>query len=235
MYFLFSGEGPTDTGICHGNALECHSDGFDYGPMVIMVDHIVEVHWDYSLIESLEFGCVSRSCLVAMAGELRLPGAKSSIETTYFYRNARALALCAKKIEQERNCVVIAVLFRDTDTTASAGRGLWRNKWDSIIAGFEDEDFERGVPMIPKPIMEAWLICALKEHPYTGCEVLEDRSGSDKSPNPLKAELSDLCGGLTNREALCEMVRVRQVDVEQLGMPSFSAFRKRLEQVLIAN
>lgn len=242
MYFLFSGEGPTDIGVCQGNAFECHSDRFNYGPMVVVVDHIVEALWAYSLIESLEFGCVSKSCLVAMAGQLkadkrrvRLPGAKTPIETTYFYRNARALALCAKKVEQERNCEVIAVLFRDTDTTASTGRGMWRHKRDSMMAGFEVEEFQRGVPMIPKPIMEAWLICALKHNPYAGCEALEDRSGSDKSPDPLKAELSALCGADSNREAFCEMVRERLVDVSQISMPSFSAFRDRLEQVLQAN
>lgn len=239
MYFLFSGEGPTDTGVCRDNADQCHSDSFDYGPMAVMVDHIVERRWEYSLIESLEFGCVSKSRLVAKAVELkqdkrrvRLPGAKRPKELNYFYQNARSLVLCARECEQARGCEVIAVLFRDSDGTASAGRGLWRDKWNSMMAGFEDEGFDRGVPMIPKPKSEAWLICALKEHPYTGCEALEERSGNDNSPNSLKDELSGLCDGETHRETLCEMVRERRVDVERISMPSFSAFRERLEQVL---
>jgi len=242
MYFLFSGEGPTDTGICQGNADECHGDRFDFGPMAVVVDHIVERLWKYSLIESLQFGYVSEHCLVARASELkgdrrmlRLPGAKRPKEVAYFYRNARALALCARQKQQKRNCEVIAVLFRDSDGTASAGRGLWRDKWNSMVAGFNDEGFQRGVPMIPRPKSEAWLICALKQHPYNGCEALENRSGNDNSPNSLKGELSGLCGGLPNREALCHMVRERRFDVDKIIMPSFSAFRVRLEEVLEAN
>ncbi len=241
MYFMFSGEGPTDMGVCQGNADQCHSDSFDYGPMVVVVDQIVERRWAYSLVESLAFGCVSKSCLVAKAVVLkqdkrrvRLPGARRPKETSDFYQNARSLALCARECEQARGCEVIAVLFRDSDGTASAGRGLWRDKWNSMMAGFEAEEFERGVPMIPKPKSEAWLICALKEHPYAGCEALEERSGNDNSPNSLKAELSNLCEGETDRETLREMVRQRRVDVDRINMPSFSAFRERLEQVLQA-
>lgn len=104
MYFLFSGEGPTDTGICRDNADECHGDRFAYGPMTVVVDHIVERHWSYSLIGSLQFGCVSKHCLVSKASHLkadrrrvRLPGSKRPKETMYFYQNARSLALCARE------------------------------------------------------------------------------------------------------------------------------------------
>ena len=242
MYFLFSGEGPTDTGVCNGNVDQCHGDQFSYGPMTVVVDHIVERRWNYSMIESLAFGCVSKSRLVAKASELKqdkrrvsLPGAKRPKETTYFYQNARTLALCAREFAQSRGCEVIAVLFRDSDGTASAGRGLWRDKWNSMMSGFEDEGFNRGVPMIPRPKSEAWLICALKEHPYNGCDALEERSGNDNSPNSLKVELSDLCHGWPGRESMCQMVLERRVDVDQITMPSFTAFRLRLEQVLQAS
>ncbi len=55
---------------------------------------------------------------------------------------------------------VIAVLFRDSDGTASSGRGLWEDKRKSIEDGFGEAGFDYGVPMIPKPKSEAWLLCA---------------------------------------------------------------------------
>ena len=75
----------------------------------------------------------------------------------------------------------------------------------------------------------------MKEHPYNGCDALEERSGNDNSPNSLKDELSGICGGLPSREELCQMVRERQVDVDQIAMPSFTAFKMRLDQVLQSN
>jgi hypothetical protein len=100
----------------------------------------------------------------------------------------------------------VAVLFRDSDGTASADRGLWQDKWNSIIQGFSDEEFECGVPMIPKPKSEAWIICSVKENPYQGCGALESRSGNDNSPNSLKRELAEILDGRPSREQLCEMV-----------------------------
>ncbi len=160
----------------------------------------------------------------------RLPGKKKPKETSYFYRNARALALCAKETELDEE--VVAVFFRDSDGTASAGRGLWEDKRDSIIQGFHDEGFERGVPMIPKPKSEAWLICALKNDPYQGCAALEDRSGNDNSPNSLKGEISDLLNGETSREKYCQLVREGVININQIDMPSFRAFPERLEEVI---
>ena len=58
-----------------------------------------------------------------------------------------------------------------------------------MIRGFEDEEFSRGVPMIPKPKSKAWIICAIKDNPYHGCNALEGCSESDNAPNSLKGEL----------------------------------------------
>jgi hypothetical protein len=239
MFFLFSGEGPTDLGACELGADECQGNAFEHGPLTSVVDQIVERRWGYSLLESGHYGYVSKHHLVKRASELkaakkspRLPGKKQAKETAYFYRNARALALCSKEKEAELDDEVIAVLFRDSDGTASADRGQWDQKWQSMLDGFQEEDFERGVPMIPKPKSEAWIICAIKRNPYRGCNSLEDMSGNDNSPNSLKGELEALVGHFPSREELVEMVTSRRVDVDRNQMPSFIAFRKRLEDVL---
>lgn len=126
----------------------------------------------------------------------------------------------------------VAVLFRDTDGTASAGRGDWDSKRQSMLDGFREEEFERGVPMIPKPKSEAWLLCATKANPYQNCEQLEHRSGNDDSPNSLKAELESRMGAQPTRDALNLLLTNGTIDINRIEMPSFEAFRTRLLEVI---
>lgn len=239
MYFLFSGEGPTDLGQCHSGTYECDGEAFDHGPMTIIVDQIVEAKHGYSFLDGEHFGFVSKHTLVAGADELkanrksmRLPGKKQSRETGYFYNNARVLARIAIQRQHDLDDDVVAVLFRDSDGTASAGRGLWEDKRQSMIDGFDEEGFDRGVPMIPKPKSEAWIICAVKPNPYQSCDALEDRSRNDNSPNSLKQELGKILGERASKDTLNAMVSSRSIDFKRIKMPSFKSFRKRLEEVI---
>lgn len=239
MYFLLSGEGPTDMGLCPDNITTCEGNHHKPGPMAIIVSQIVEARLHFSFMDTRYYGYVSKNELVQRASKFklkkkspRLPGKKKPKETGYFYRNARALALCAKDKESELHDEVIAVLFRDSDGTASADRGLWQQKLESMIKGFGDEAFERGVPMIPKPKSEAWIICSVKTNPYQGCEVLEERSGNDRSPNSLKGELAEILGGQPSRRQLCEMVNKGAIDINRINMPSFICFKEFLHNLL---
>lgn len=239
MYFLFSGEGPTDLGLCDSGADLCEGKTFDHGPMAIIVDQIVEAKHGKSFLGGKHYGYVSKHTLVERASELkaiknavRLPGKKRPKETLYFFNNARAFARIAIDREQERNEEVAAILFRDSDGTVSAGKSLWKDKWQSMMKGFKEEGFDRGVPMIPKPKSEAWIICAVKSNPYLGCEALEDRSGNDNSPNSLKRELEEILGEPASKDTLNPMVSSRRIDFKRIKMPSFKTFRNRLEEVI---
>ncbi len=239
MYFLLSGEGPTDIGLCADSINACEGNRHLQGPMAIIISQIVEQQIGFSFMDTEYYGYVSKQELVARASQfkhqkksLRLPGKKKPKETGYFYRNARALALCAKDKKAEFDDEVIAVFFRDSDGTASADRGLWQDKWDSIVKGFSDEGFDRGVPMIPKPKSEAWIICSVKNNQYQGCGALENRSGNDKSPNSLKDELAEILDGRHSREQLCEMVNNGTIDSNRINMPSFLAFKQALLDLL---
>jgi len=235
MYFLLSGEGPTDMGLCANDSVECDGGDHQLGPMAIIVSQFVEGKLGFSFVETGYYGFVAKGALAEKASafkqnrkSLRLPGKKRPKETGYFRRNARALALCAIAREHEYNDEVVAVLFRDSDGTASADRGLWEDKRNSMMLGFADEGFRRGVPMIPKPKSEAWIICAVKDTPYQGCGVLENRSGNDHSPRSLKRELAQILGGLPSRRELCGLVQDGSIDGDQIDMPSFVAFRDAL-------
>ncbi len=239
MIFLLSGEGPTDIGICNSGAVLCETADFAPGPMTLFITQIVERHWNYSIIDSEAVRFISESQLNATAEPLkaakkamRIPGRKVPKETRYYFNTARLLARIANTIAHEQSCEVIAVLFRDADGTASAGRGLWEDKWNSMLAGFTHENLAHGVPMIPNPKSEAWLICALQQEPYHNCAVLEDRSGNDNSPNSLKEELAEILGEPVNRELLSRVIVERNVRTENIDMPSFHAFVSRLEKTL---
>jgi len=237
MYFLLSGEGVTDMGSGSGAATICEGEEFLVGPMATIVAKVVEAKHDYSIIEGA-CGFVSEVSVGHRAGELkaakkqlRLPGKKQAKETRYFFNTARILARFAKEKAADLDDEVVAVLFRDSDGTASAGRGEWREKRESMLDGFDEEGFDKGVPMIPKPKSEAWLICAWKKNPYRGCDALEERSGNDNSPNNLKDELEELLEGEVTPDSLREQVG-ESFDIDRIKMPSFRAFRERLEQVI---
>lgn len=241
MFFLFSGEGPTDLGGCRKPSNFCRSEEFVVGPMAVIVDQIVFHRHRYSPLEAGICGYVPKRALIDRAMELKskkksahLPGAKTPKETGYFFQNARVLSRIALELQSQIGDEVVAVLFRDSDGVQSSNRGLWKDKFQSMLNGFESERFFRGVPMIPKPKSEAWILYALK-YDYQQCEFLEARSGNDNSPKSLKAELVEHHGTHLSSQSLVELVRNRTIDISRLDMPSFNAFRKELERVISPN
>ncbi len=242
MYFLFSGEGPTDLGSGHsGQEIHEHLVGhFEPGPLAHVIDQIVEDARGFSPLETLHCGFVSETSLSRRKVELNplkkspiLPGVKRQKETAYFYNDARIFARFAREkssvLKQEE---VVAVLFRDADGTASAARGSWAAKHQSMLKGFADEQWSRGVPMLANPKLEAWLLCALQDNPYQECRKWEDASGNDRSPNALKPLLEQRLGLPISRERLCELVVDRTIDHAKLDMPSFNAFREDLHRAI---
>lgn len=237
MYFLLSGEGITDMGAGKTAATICEGDNFTAGPMAIVVAKIVEARHNYSILHGA-CGYISEGQITRRARQLkaspkqpRLPGKKQAKETGYYFKSARALACFAREKATDLKDEVVAVLFHDSDGTASAGRGKWNDKRESMLHGFEAEGFHKGVPMIPKPKSEAWLVCAWKNPPYQGCEALEERSGNDNSPNNLKTELADLLGDVVTSDLLNEKVQ-QSFDINKVEMTSFKEFRKRLNEVI---
>lgn len=265
MYFLLSGEGATDLGIVtHSTDSEvCAADQFAEGPIAVLIDRLVQqLHYEYSFLKYGTFGYVTESRLAgraegirplerpaeepplpqappvaAKAGRgLRLPSREVARNTRDFYGHARALAQLAKQWESALSEDVFVVYFRDADGNASAGFRDWKAKRDSMLTGFGDEGFARGVPAVPRPKSEAWLLCVLRDPPHAPCRKLEERSGSDKSPDSLKAELATVLkekfGVPFARETLRDLIKHRPIDYTKIDLPSFTAFRERLEEVV---
>lgn len=241
MHLIFSGEGSTDIGACYPSSEVCTGSAFRAGPMARIIDKLVECFqgYEHSHIDTEQVTYVSESYLAdhrpdTSPKQLRLPGKKKAKETSYFYRNARALAIAAMELANAEGTKVIAVLFRDSDGTASAGRGEWQNKYDSMVAGFAAEEFTLGVPMLPQPKSEAWLLCAVRPNAYQHCHLLEQESGNDAGANPLKAQLSEALNGHDDVGSLNQMIIEGGIDPLRIDMPSFNRFKDDLHRAVMA-
>jgi hypothetical protein len=202
--------------------------------MAMLIDQLVEPIWEYSPLGATGFIFATEAFVALRSKQLRgvaLPGLKRAKETGYFFKNARALAQMAKE-RTTPGSPVGAVLFHDCDGTRSAGSSLWQDKWGSISIGFEAEAFSLGVPMVPKPKSEVWLLCALQQNQYNNCARFEDISGNDVSPNSAKRQLDAALAAMGRQHAeICAMIRDGTVRAVQIAMPSYDRFRERLEQV----
>ncbi|WP_164102237.1 hypothetical protein [Candidatus Laterigemmans baculatus] len=236
MFFLFSGEGPTDLGVEQAKARVCNAHQFRIGPLAVMVDQLVQRQCKYSVLHGTHFGYVPKSVVKELESGLRKPpksmrlsGKKRARETLYFFSGARVLAVIAKEVVEETGKEVVVIFFRDADKS-SAGRGGFLDKRKSMEAGFELESFAKGVPMIPVPTSEAWLICALsKSNP---AKSPPSKYAGVKKSKALKMELEELLGEHPSGERLRELVSNQTIDVEKIDMECFIQFRRRLEEVV---
>lgn len=238
MILVLSGEGPTDIG-----ARLPKETGWEFapGPMAWIVDKLLEKadRLKYSMLDLHAGGgdCIfflSETDLSALRPPrpLLLPRTQDTPGNQYFRKGAYLLGKHAKAIAHGRNSPVIAVFFRDSDGTRSAPKTEWEGKFASMQRGFEAAEFPSGVPMVPRPKSEAWMLCGLfkAQKPGTNCDQLEDAPGNDASPNCLKAQFARHLGCEPTSEQQADMVKHGQIDPDRIDLPSFMAFRKALNQ-----
>ncbi|UVL12217.1 MULTISPECIES: hypothetical protein [Pseudomonas] len=242
MIVLLSGEGPTDLGCCNIAAESCSDENFSVGPMTILIDNLIEQSLNYRPLEVApntyryysERALANRARARRRNRPLMLSGKKHAQETGYFHINAWMLGEIAVELELAEEDKSIAVLFRDSDGTNSSKSDHWRVRYQSMITGFQRADYERGVPMVPRPKSEAWLLCAAKRVPYQNCGHLEDLPGNDNSPNSAKGQLETALNNQTSAQNLVDWLQRVEFDDICVAdqMPSFNFFRERLLEVL---
>jgi hypothetical protein len=236
MILLVSGEGISDIGATASSEVPASSANVKWGAMGRIIDRIMENEWGFSPIDTGAMLFLSESELGRLTKEIRgglaLPDRERGQETAYFFKNARAIARLARKVQQSEGSTVGAVLFRDADRTNSHDRSQRADKVNSMRNGFLAESFEYGVPMVPQPKSETWLICALQPQPYQNCKRFETISGNDSSPNSAKKQLIAALQGRPNKAAdLADLVIEGAVDVQRIDMPSFNEFLERMKEV----
>lgn len=240
MFFLFSGEGPTDLGTCTNPECINKDENYLLGPLAFVVDQLVEEKHHYSIIDANVVAFVPRAMLKAIckSGKLKpgrkisLPDNEESKETELFFRNARALAYIAKEYADESKDEVVGILFADTDKNND--RGNFDSKYKSMLDGFAQETFSRGVPMIPKPVSEAWFLCAIdkKQNPNMNCSSLEEETYGSGNQHQLKNQLENKLAAKPDREILCEKVKSQEINFALVDLESYKKFKNRLHDVI---
>lgn len=231
VLLVLTGEGPTDIGTQD-------QDVFSPGPMAHIVNCFFQERWKRSWLENSPQGSIAT--LFVHKSELkkerqtkgranRLRSGKRPQGTSLHFKAAEIFGFIAMDLARQKQKNVIAVFFRDSDGTRSADRTDWQDKFQSIKDGLKYSGLQTGVPMVPRPKSEAWLLCALKDSAYQNCESLEMRSGNDNSPKNLKDELRDRINE-TNKDSLNQLIIERRIDPSKIQMPSFQAFREELIQ-----
>ncbi len=236
MLFLLTGEGPSDIGATVRDG--AGDERFAPGPLALVIDSMVEQAMDFSPLTLGLINHFPRPSLATMAKTMTprppiiIPGAKRPAGNAGDYRQAFALATLARQLEAEERDVVVAVMFRDSDGTRTDDPRRWDNQVQAIEAAFLSADFHRGVAMIAKPKQEAWFMCAMKSEPYQSCACLEDESGNDNSPKPLKSMVEEALGCVGDQEALVKWIEDGGFDHARIDMPSFNRFRSSLSEKL---
>ena len=236
MIVVLSGEGAADIGACTNQQGLCSGCDFLPGPMTVLIDQALEQKIGYSILDypdRLHFVGEAELCRRMRQLPVRMQPARSKKrgkETGYFFGNAVALGAVAQEIEKAAQSKAVAVLFRDCDRTHSAKAGLWETMRASIEHGFAYSGFARGVPMLPKPKSEAWLLCIACPPAAGDCSSYEELSGNDSSPNAPKKKLDAAFGRHLSGPELCDWLKEDPFDVARMmSMPSFRVFKERLD------
>lgn len=245
MIVVLSGEGVSDLGQCNNMQGTCQIPEFTIGPMTILIDKEIEFTYQYSVLESApqSYFYISEARLKELEVERKsrrrqvsLAGKKKMQEMGYFSINAWMLGEEALRIEEQCQDRTIAIMFRDCDGSRSAARGLWQSKWDSMKSGFDRSRLgERGVPMIPKPKSESWMLCAIKNN-YRHCAVLENLSGNDDAPNSAKSQLDHAMNGQSSTQDQLSWLQDNGFDSASIAaqMPSYQNFKNAMQSALAA-
>ena len=239
MKLLISGEGASDLGACNNAQGQCSDENFSRGPMAVWLARLWTAMLGYNVLDTPEAVVyVTKKALAQKAKESgtrmqRQRGKKQAAETGLYFSNAQQLGLLAQQLAGHHADTVMAVLFRDTDGTCSAP-GQWKSKWDSMMNGFASVAFEFGVPMLPKPKSEAWLMCAGQTARHSHAK-FEDLPGNDDSPKSAKKRWYAFMGGPQTATQEASWCANNPADWENMRtMPSFKEFFKRFHDVASA-
>jgi hypothetical protein len=204
----------------------------------VLADRMIESEIGFSPLQADRALLVTASDIQRVAKSeklhppLVLPGAGRARGYGGFAKMAAALSHRARELELEEGDAAVAILFHDSDGTQSSPRDHWEKVVAAVQSGFDAMGFGCGVAMIPKPKQEAWLLCAIRQPPYSHCEHLESESGNDASPKALKAQLRAAHGDDVNTAVMVGWIEDGRVDPAMIDMPSFNRFRSDLRLAL---
>ncbi len=229
MTLLLLGEGASDVGESHSS----REGGFRKGPMAYIIDALASGKG----VKNICYTLYSRGDVA-----VGLKNMKRSIaprprdvdkEKQWFFRAACYLGNQVKAQNKDG-----AVFFHDPDHSKSASKRADVEIENAMRSGFMVAQCETGVPMVPNPRSEAWLMAYFQKYlpgqqPYNKAERFEMYPATDKSPNSLKTLLQRALGCDSSTEVYPRvMEEISNIDWSRVSMPSFDRFRGRLEIIL---
>lgn len=151
------------------------------------------------------------------------------------YAGVYQYAVILAQESQEKYHNAPAVFFHDADRTQAQPANTDTLLMEAMDAGFQSRDFQRGIPMVPNPRQEAWLLAHYQKYlpgcfAYQNSSRWEKLSGNDNATprnNAKKLLEQALCRGhikdLTDDFS--------SIDWHRVDMPSFLRFVRRVREV----
>lgn len=200
---ILSGEGNSDIGE------QDHQTGeFVPGPVSLLTQKLLHFNHKHDLC----FHFIRRAELKKYP--MTLKGKKKKDKTDATGKGHSDLAYKLGSIAKDKDYHT-AVLMRD------AGKEEFKAVYDEVMSGFRAAAFQRGVPAIPVPESEAWLICCLEPGES---DIIEDIKEDMKKL--LEQKLLEK-GKAHNKGTWCEIAS--QCPIDKIKTPSFKKYKQDLE------
>lgn len=200
---------------------------YNLGPMALLAVRLLQKiipDWNEDNIDFQSpnnwITCISGNELARQAKGVRKHRPSTKLKKGFVEHANRATTMAGYAKDNGHQ---LAFYFHDTDKCD------FDDLHQSIMLGFNGIEGVHGIPMIPKPTSEAWLICSQKQDPYAHCTALEiELSGNDAASdeNAPKKVLARLLGQEATTEQQYEMVA--GIDITRIDMPSYNQFKTDL-------
>ncbi|HEK2024746.1 hypothetical protein IS513_12135 [Proteus mirabilis] len=224
---LVTGEGSSDMGGSNNGQSISTGEFYNLGPMALLAVRLLQKiipDWNEDNIDFQSpnnwMTCISGNELARQAKRVRKHRPSKKLKKGFVEHANRATTMAGYAKDNGHQ---LAFYFHDTD------RCDFDDLHQSIMLGFNGIEGVHGIPMIPKPTSEAWLICGQKQDPYAHCTALEtELSGNDSASdeNAPKKILAQLLGQEATTEQQYELVN--GIDVTRIDMPSYNQFKADL-------
>lgn len=224
---LVTGEGGSDMGGSNNSHSISSGASYNLGPMALLAVRLLQKiipDWNEDNIDFQSpnnwMTCISGNELTRQAKGVRKHRPSTKLKKGFVEHANRATTMAGYAKDNGHQ---LAFYFHDTDKCD------FDDLHQSIMLGFNGIEGVHGIPMIPKPTSEAWLICSQKQDPYAHCTALEiELSGNDAASdeNAPKKVLARLLGQEATTEQQYEMVA--GIDITRIDMPSYNQFKTDL-------
>lgn len=236
-----SGEGVTDLGVSRRDLGVSEGADIEVGPALVLIYKLIhhyapdwyrEMH-DWSVDVPIPTVLVSRGERSRVTKTLKPNLFQTHTQGRGGLEHAKgAWALGQIALEHQAN---LCIYFHDTDGTQALLNktpNLQSIIVDGAARGFGIQQVT-GVAMVPKPTSEAWLICHADRPPYQHCHLLEASlaGNQDSQARSPKLHLAKMLGkSRLTRDDLVALAR--EVQVDNLDMPSFNQFKNDLRTAM---